>query len=64
MTRRAASYCDECQYVSPRLTDWTSGRPCQIGHRPRFYQSYGYVFKRVCGDFKNKLDGKKGKVNK
>jgi hypothetical protein len=28
------------------------------------YRSSGYVFKRVCGDFEDKLDGKKGKRNK
>ena len=61
---RAASYCDECQYFSYMRTDWISGCRCTIGHKPRMYREYGYVFKRVCGDFKDKLDGKKGEVNK
>jgi hypothetical protein len=62
MPKRKASYCDECRHSSPSLSDWLSNAPCLIGHKPRFYPSRGFVFMRVCDDFKDKLACKKAVV--
>ncbi len=63
-----ASYCEDCKhYAIDPDDDTTWHRPCEFGHKPRFYRpltlsqahSNDWGWKRRCHDFEAKLKEKK-----